>query len=125
MKTRSFISTLALSATIIIPFILAVGATAAIDEGCTPAQQAQALTDIDEGCVASELAGSVIPAGTPEATVAADVEVACGLADTALPDLVKIIDSFESTAAPAVGATYKPAPWAVPKIAARRARTGS
>ena len=92
--------------------------------GCTAFDKV--MTDMQIGCAAEELAESVIPTGTPIATVATDVATACDLADKLIPDLENAIAAYENGqvangAAPAVTAQYRPAPWAVAKIAAKRA----
>lgn len=98
-------------------------------EACTPAQVAndiKILNAVNLGCCYAEMGASVIPPGTPVEVVALDVQLACGLVDAAIPELEKIITSFESKqaaldAGSPAGATYKPAPWAVPILAAKRA----
>jgi hypothetical protein len=100
-------------------------AGAAVGVACTPAQIAQAdavFNDIQAGCMVAELAQSVIPAGTPVAIVATDVQIGCDLADALIPDIEKVIGAFEATqgdAGPPAGAVYKPAPFALVKIRAK------
>jgi hypothetical protein len=112
-----------------------LGLVAAVVIACSPAQVAndiKVLNAIDVGCATAELAGSVIPPGTPVSIVAVDVAIACNIIDAGIPELEKIITSFESqpsvadAGAPvASGATYKPAAWAVPIIAAKKAARGA
>lgn len=84
------------------------------------------MTDIQIGCESEALAASVIPTGTPVAIVANDLAAACDVADALIPTLENIVATYENKqvadgTAPAAGKQYAPAPWALPKIAARRA----
>lgn len=82
---------------------------------CTLAQTSAVFTDIEVACEAEALATSVIPTGTPAATVAADIEVACNLVDSQLPDIIKVVTAFEAQqasvgSAPPAGVLYTPSP---------------
>jgi hypothetical protein len=97
--------------------------------GCTAKEVAEAdaiFNDADTACISAALAGSVIPAGTPVGIVAADVQVGCGLVEALVPDLEKVVASFEASQAdagtvPPAGAAYQPAPFVQAKKAAKKA----
>ena len=112
-----------------------LGAAAAAPAACGTSGAVTAvsvLNDVETACVAAMLAESIIPAGTLPSAVAPDVALACDLAEAAIPDVERIIATFMTivnasqsvdagVAARARGLLYRPAAWAVPKIAARRA----
>jgi hypothetical protein len=79
----------------------------------TPVQVQSVLTDVQIACESEVLATSVIPAGTPVATVAADIAAGCGIATSLIPDLEQVVTAFmaSTTRAPApAGAVYTPSP---------------
>ena len=84
------------------------------------------MTDIQIGCAAEELAASVIPTGTPVATIAQDVADACGIASTLIPSLENVVATYENKqaadgTAPVANQQYRAAKWAEPILAAKRA----
>jgi hypothetical protein len=83
-------------------------------EGCTPAQQATAgavFNDIQTACQAAVLASSVIPAGSPVAPIAADIEIACDIAVTLDKDVQAVVAAYEAAEGDAgVTGPYKASP---------------
>lgn len=88
---------------------LLAGAALALVACLTPAQVKAIFTDEQVACEAEELASSVIPAGTPAATVASDVAAGCNIAAALLPDVEAVVVAYmgATTRAPA-GAVYSP-----------------
>jgi len=97
---------------IIVPTVLALGVAWVIANwtACTPAQTAAIYSALDAACIANQLAGSIIPTGTPATTVVADIQLVCG----ALPQLEAVVTAFEASqaasgTAPPAGAVYRAA----------------
>jgi hypothetical protein len=81
--------------------------------GCATAQAI--FTDAQVACEGLALAQSVIPTGTPVATVAADLELACDIAVSLDKDVQAVVAAYEagqasSGTAPAASASYTPGP---------------
>jgi hypothetical protein len=78
---------------------MAVGASTGAT--CTPAESRTVFTIIQTVCQAEILATSVIPTGTPVATVAADIEQGCNMVDAQLPAIEQVVTQWETDQAAA------------------------
>jgi hypothetical protein len=81
--------------------------------GCTPAEVATTnavLSDVAAGCMAAELAASVVPAGTVASVVAADLKLVCPLVNVAETDIEAVITAFEKNQTDAGVGMYVPSP---------------
>jgi hypothetical protein len=90
---------------------LAVGASTGAT--CTPAESRSVFTVIQTVCQAEILATSVIPTGTPVATVAADIEQACNMIDAQLSAIEQVVTQWETDQAASGNAPmgqYVPSP---------------
>jgi hypothetical protein len=103
--------------------LLVLGAVACVGY-LTACAAAQAVwTDIQTACEAEALASSVIPPGTEVSTVAADVALACDVAEALVPDLEKVVQAFvaaQADAGTAPSGPYVPSPMAQKKKAAKK-----
>lgn len=79
------------------------------------------FTDIQVACQAEVLATSVIPPGTPVATVAGDIELACDIAVSLDAKVQNVVAAYEASQADAgVTGAYKASPLVVAKKAAKK-----
>ena len=97
----------AASTTLLTAFVL-VGCS-----GSLPPVQ-NVLTAEQTACQDLVLLSSVIPVGTDPKVVAADIQLACGIAESVTPFLVQVVAAFEAgqadagSAPPAAAGPYKP-----------------
>lgn len=117
---------------LVVSVVVGLGGAAVLGEGtggCGTTVQG-VFTDIETGCIAADLAASVVPPSVLPATVAQDIADVCDLAQAVIPDLETIVTAFMGKVSPALDAgtvalfakAYQQPAWALPKIQAARAR---
>jgi hypothetical protein len=89
---------------------------------CSQSATQAVFTDAETACQAIVLATSVIPPGTPASTVAGDVQIACDLAESLLPDIEKVVVAFEAGSDAGSVTAYVPSPLAVKARSAKQTR---
>lgn len=99
---------------------------------CTPSEVQTidtVLGDASKACALEEIAGAVIPPGTPAGLVAGDVALGCGLATADIPKVESWVASLERSqaeagTAPDAGTVYRPGPRALVALRARAVSLG-
>lgn len=93
--------------------------------GLTTTQVQAIVTAEQDACEVGVLMTSVIPIGSDPQAVAADVKLACGIADSATPYVIQVIQAFiaNQPTPPPAGAVYKPSPRVLGKRGAALAPT--
>jgi hypothetical protein len=88
--------------------------------GCTPAEQAAVLSAEQDACQAAVLGESFIPSTVSAATVAqvaSDIQLVCGIAQTATQYITQVVNAYVAQHSPdggsLPGSTYIPSPRAL------------
>lgn len=94
------------------PLPLLFGLVFVLGCGLTTTQVQAIVTAEQDACEVGVLMTSVIPIGSDPQAVAADVKLACGIADSATPYVIQVIQAFiaNQPTPPPAGAVYKPSP---------------